>query len=369
MTADVIFISCKPDVCNLKDLGPSPAAHRYPFMIEDQNQRGSSWPLYLIGGLFVVGLLVLGAWNLELPYLAFSSGPVSDAADAIVADEVDTYPPEGELLMLTVVSQEVNLFEALIAGVDPSIDLVPREAFRRPEESDEDYRKRVLQQMDDSQTRAITVALEHLGYEMVPTDVLITDLVPDIPAAEVLEIGDSVDSFNGTEIVRSTDLTGLLEGLEPGDVVDVGVTRDGSQQTLEVELAERDDPEGGAMIGITVGELSKPPFPLSIEAGDVGGPSAGMMHSLAIIDTLTPGEMTKGHIVAGTGTIAYDATVGPIGGIRQKVVGAEAAGAEYILVPADNYESALTAPRQSIEIVPIATLQDAIDFFEDLGQA
>ena len=92
--------------------------------------------------------------------------------------------------------------------------------------------------MDDSQTRAITVALEHLGYEMVPTDVLITDLVPDIPAAEVLEIGDSVDSFNGTEIVRSTDLTDLLEGLEPGDVVDVGVTRDGSPQTLEVELAE-----------------------------------------------------------------------------------------------------------------------------------
>lgn len=338
--------------------------------MEDQNQRGSSWPLYLVGALFVVGALVLGVWNLELPYLAFSSGPVSDAADAIVADEVDTYPPEGELLMLTVVSQEVNLFEALIAGVDPSIDLVPREAFRRPEENDEDYRKRVLQQMDDSQIRAITVALEHLGYEMVPTDVLITDLVPDIPAAKVLEIGDSVDSFNGTVIMRSTDLTRLLEGLEPGDVVDVGVTRDGSPQTLEVELAERDAADGGgAMIGITVGELSEPPFPLSIEAGDVGGPSSGMMHALAIIDTLTPGEMTKGHIVAGTGTIAYDATVGPIGGVRQKVVGAEAAGAEYILVPADNYESALTAPRESIEIVPIATLQDAVDFFEDLGQA
>lgn len=343
--------------------------HRYPFVMEDQNQRRSSWPLYLIGALFVVGALVLGVWNLELPYLAFSSGPVSDAADAIVAHEVDTYPPEGELLMLTVVSQEVNLFEALIAGVDPSIDLVPREAFRRPEETDEDYRKRVLEQMDDSQTRAITVALEHLGYEMVPTDVLITDLVPDIPAAEVLEIGDSVDSFDGTEIVRSTDLTELLEGLEPGDVIDVGVTRDGSAQILQVELAKRDDAEGGAMIGISVGELSEPPFPLSIEAGDVGGPSAGMMHALAIIDTLTPGEMTKGHIVAGTGTIAYDATVGPIGGIRQKVVGAEAAGADYILVPADNYESALTAPRDSIEIVPIATLQDAIDFFEGLGQA
>jgi PDZ domain-containing protein len=271
--------------------------------------------------------------------------------------------------MLTVVSQDVNLFEAMIAGVDPSIDLVPREAYRQPDETDEDYRKRVLQQMDDSQTRAITVALEHLGYEMIPTDVLITDVVPDKPAAEVLQIGDSIDSLNGVEIVRSTDLTDALEGFQPGEVVDIGVTREGSEQTVPVELAEREDQPGGAMIGITVGELSEPPFPVSIEAGDVGGPSAGMMHALAIIDTLTPGEMTKSHVVAGTGTIGYDGTVGAIGGVRQKVVAAEAAGAEFILVPEGNYEAALTAPRDSIEIVPVATLQDAIDFFDQLGQA
>jgi PDZ domain-containing protein len=316
-----------------------------------------------------VGALIVGIWNLELPFLAFSSGPVSDAADAIITEEVETFPPDGELLMLTVISQEVNVFEALIAGLDPSIDLVPREAYRQPDESEEDYRKRVLRQMDDSQTRAITVALEHLGYEMIPTDVFVTDVIPGRPAAEVIEIGDSVETLNGTEIVRSTDLTDVLEGLEPGDVVDVGVTRDGTEQVVQVELTEREEAAGRAMIGITVGELSEPPFPLSIEAGDVGGPSAGMMHALAIIDTLTPGEMTKGHIVAGTGTIGYDATVGPIGGIRQKVVGAEAAGAEYILVPADNYESALTAPRESIEIIPVATLQDAIAFLDDLDQA
>lgn len=337
--------------------------------MDTQDKHRSFWPLYLVGSLLVVAALILAVWNLELPYLAFSSGPVSDAADAIVASEVEVYPPDGELLMLTVVSQDVNLFEAMIAGVDSSIDLVPKEAYRQPDESDEDYRKRVLQQMDDSQTRAITVALEHLGYEMVPTDVLITDLVPDKPAADVLQIGDSVEFLNGVEIVRSTDLTDALEGFEPGEVVDIGVTRDGTSQTLQVELAEREDQPGGAMIGITVGELSEPPFPVSIRAGDVGGPSAGMMHALAIIDTLTPGEMTKGHIIAGTGSIGYDATVGAIGGIRQKVVGAEAAGAEYILVPEGNYEAALTAPRQSIEIVPVGTLQDAIDFFDQLGEA
>ncbi|MGA7096201.1 MAG: S16 family serine protease [Acidimicrobiia bacterium] len=334
--------------------------------MEEQKDRGSSWPLYLIGALFVVGALILGAWNVELPYFAFSAGPVSDASDAIVADDVTTYPPEGELLMLTVVSQDVNLFEAAIAGIDPTIDLVRKEAYRQPDETDEEYRKRVLQQMDDSETRAISVALRYLGYEMVPVDVVITDLVPDKPADDVLQIGDSVNTFNGTEIVKSTDLTGALKDLHPGDIVPMGITREGTEQTVDVQLTERDDEMGGPMIGIVVGEITKPPFPISIQAGNVGGPSAGLMHTLAIIDTLTPGEMTKSHVVAGTGTIQYDGTVGNIGGIRQKVVGAEAAGAEYMLVPAGNYDEALTAERDHIELVPVTNLQDAIDFLDSL---
>ena len=102
--------------------------------MEDQTERSSSWPLFLIGGLLVAGALALAAWNIELPFLAFSSGPVSDAADAVVAEEVEVFPPNGELLMLTVVSQDVNLFEALIAGLDPTIDLVRKEAYRQPDE-------------------------------------------------------------------------------------------------------------------------------------------------------------------------------------------------------------------------------------------
>jgi PDZ domain-containing protein len=311
-------------------------------------------------------ILSVAVWNLELPYLAFSPGPVSDAADTIVVEDVPVYPPEGELLLLTVISQDVNLFEAMIAGVDPTIDLVRKEAVRRPGESDEEYRSRVLQQMDDSNFRSIVVALNYLGIDMVPVEVVIDGLVEGTAAAGVLHQGDTLVEVNGAPVSGVADITAALEPLAPGDVISVSVLRDGEIVELELELAEREDQPGAPMIGILVGEITEPPFPISIRSGDVGGPSAGMMHSLAIIDSLTEGELTRGRVIAGTGTIALDGTIGAIGGIRQKVVAAEAAGAEYILVPARNYQAALTAEYRTIEIVPVATIDDAVEFLEAL---
>lgn len=337
--------------------------------VTERNPPSASWPVYLIGALLLVGFISVFAWNLELPYLAYSAGPVSDAADSVTAEEVAFFPPEGELLMLTVVSQDVNIFEAMIAGVDPTIDLVRKEAVRREGETDEEYRNRVLQQMDDSNFRAISVALEYLGYEMIPNEVVINEIVEGVPAASVLELGDSVLSVEGVEIDSLEDFGPAMEGLAPGDLIDMTLDRAGETVDVTVELVERDDEPGTPMIGIILGELTEPPFPISIEAGDVGGPSAGMMHALAIVDSLTEGELTKGRVIAGTGTIQLDGTVGGIGGIRQKVVGAEAAGAEYILVPESNYKSALTAESDDIEIVPVATLDEAVAFLESLESA
>ena len=337
--------------------------------VEAEKKRGASWPLYLIGVLFVVGVVGVIAWNIELPYLAFSAGPVSDAADSVVAEGVDVYPPDGELLMLTVVSQDVNVFEALVAGIDPTIDLVPKAALRRAGESDEAYRNRVLQQMEDSNFRSIFVALDYLGYEMVPTEVVINEFVEGVPAESVLELGDTIIAVNGVAVAQVDDIRQVTEGMSVGDILEMTVDRGGVEVDVDVELAEREDEPGVPMIGVVLGELTEPPFPLSIQAGDVGGPSAGMMHTLAIIDTLTEGELTKGHVIAGTGTIKVDGTVGNIGGIRQKVVGTEVAGATYILVPQGNYDSALTAERSTIEIVPIATIDDAIEFLEKLEAA
>ena len=332
----------------------------------DRRSRALSWPLYVVGFLLGAGILMVVAWNIELPYLAFSSGPVSDAADAIVAEEVEVFPPEGELLMLTVVSQDVNIFEALIAAIDPAIDLVRREAYRPPGESDEQYRNRVLDQMSDSHRVSIAIALQQLGYEMQPAEVLVVGVLEGKAVSQVLAVGDTIDAINGLPVTSLSDISAALEMFEVGDVIELQITREGSVQVVEIKLTARDDDAGGPMIGVTVQEMSEPPFPVSIETGVVGGPSAGMMHTLAIIDILTADELTNGHIVAGTGTVRPDGTVGNIGGIRQKIVGAEAAGAAYVLVPVGNYEAALTAERNSIEIVPVADISEALAFFETL---
>ena len=342
---------------------------RYPRTVDETEPKPTRWPLTLIGALFVVATLSVVAWNVELPCLAYSAGPVSDAADLVVAEGVELYPPDGELLMLTVVSQDVNIFEAIIAGVDPTIDLIRKQAVRREGESDEEYRNRSLQQMDDSNFRSISVALGYLEIEMITTDIVINEIVEGVPANSVLQLGDSIKAINGLPVKEFADLAVLVEDAEIGDVLLMTVVRGEEVLDVDVVLVEREDVPGLAMIGVSLGVLTESPFPLRIESGDVGGPSAGMMHTIAIIDSLTPGELTNGLVIAGTGTIRIDGTVGPIGGIRQKVVGAEAAGATHILVPEANYESALTAESTSIEIVPIGSIEDAIKFLENLKAA
>lgn len=330
-------------------------------------EKPSRWHHFTMGGLMLAGLLSVVAWSVELPYLAYSAGPVTDVTNSIEAVGVETFPASGELLMLTVITQNVNVFEAVIALFDPTIDLVKREAVRMPGETDEQYRSRVLQQMDDSNFRSIVVALNELGYELEPVEVVIDGLVEGVPAVAVLEPGDTILEVQETPVSSIAEISQLVRDLPVGEVISLKVRRESEELDLKVELAERDDQPGVSMIGVMLGEIVEPPFDLSIRTGNVGGPSAGMMHTLAIIEALTESELIKGQVIAGTGTVHPDGTVGAIGGVRQKVVAAEAAGARYILVPVDNYESALTAQRDRIEIVPIASIEEALEFLAGLA--
>ena len=353
----------------MSDTDPNDEISR-PDQSDEVDQRRTIWPYASLGTLFFVALLLIVGWNLELPYLAYSPGPVANALESIEADTSPIDDPAGNLLMLTIIGQPVNVIEAALAAVDPGIDLVRREAVRRPDETDEEYRSRVLAQMSNSNHRAIATALDHLGYEMVPVEVIVEDILEGVPAEGVLEQGDSIVAVEGLPVTGASDLTPLVQGRAVGDTITMTVLRDGEEVELDITLAEREDTPGVAMIGILLGEITEPPFPIRIRTGDVGGPSAGLMHTLAIIDVLSEGDLTKGHVIAGTGTIdPVDGRVGAIGGVKQKVVAAEAAGASHILVPVDNYESALTAPHENIEIVAVRDLDEALAFLESLPPA
>ena len=319
----------------------------------------------------LVGAMAVGAWSLTMPYYAYSAGPVGDAVESLVVrDGVTVYPPDGELLFLTVSVQEVNPYEMAAAALDPSIDLVRREAVRPANESDQQFRERGLNQMDQSKEQAISVALSKLGDEHLITSdgVQVVDLIrTDLPEG-TLQVDDIITAIDGVPVTLSSDIRQLLDGKRPGDVIRVSLTRDGKPLTADIPLYESPDEPGRPLVGI-LAQTANPQLPIDISTGNIGGPSAGMMYTLAIIDDLSPGDLTKGHVVAGTGTINADGTVGAIGGIRQKVVAAEAAGAEVMLVPTANYQDALTAPRQSMKLVEIANIDDALTFLDSLDPA
>lgn len=325
-------------------------------------ERSRTRALLSAAGLFFALGLVMAAWNISLPLIAYSPGPVTDAVDAVVIDGAEVYDSDGEWIMLTVAGQDINAFEALIAATDPSVDVLARAVVRRPDESDEDYRRRNLQLMDQSTATAISVALRQLEVEEEP-HVFITGYAADTPAGEVLEIGDRIVSLGGEPVEGAEDLRGVLERASPGDTVAVEVERTGEIRSFEVELVAGEEDPDRPIIGIFVRDL---PFWVEIDPGIVGGPSAGLMYTLAIIEALTPESLAGGAVVSGTGEVDLDGNVGSIGGVRQKVVAAEAAGAEYMLVPEGNYEAAQTAPRRDMQLVPVSTVDEALEFLETL---
>ena len=316
-----------------------------------------------IGTIFLVGVVVL-AWNVPLPLVAYSPGPVTDATDSVTVEGAPTYDTQGELVMLTVAGQEINAFGALVAAVDPSVDVLARQVVRRPDESDEDYHRRNLELMDQSAQTAIAVALSRIELPDDRSAVYVTGYAADTPAGEVLEIGDRIVALAGRRIEAAESLAAVMEGNTPGDRVPLSVERDGQVLSYEVELVPREDDPDSPMIGIYVRQL---PFWIDIDTGIVGGPSAGMMYTLAIIDVLTPGSLTGGRVVAGTGTIDLEGSVGEVGGVRQKVVAAEAAGAEYMFVPAGNLAAAESAPRGDMELVAVESIDDALEFLRGLA--
>ena len=330
-------------------------------------RRFPKWPFALAGLVLALGVAVVLIYPVQLEYVAFSPGTVEDVSDYMTIDG-DTSDPVGDLFFLTVSAEEVNVFEYIEATFDGEIDLTRRNRVRREGETNEEFQRRSLASMEESKRAATYVALTSLGYEPEGRGALITDLVSDSPAIDLLDIGDIVVGVEGQSVTLADEAVETVGTFGPGDTITLTVMEGEDGPTTEVDVtlaANPDDPNRG-LIGIFLTTAIEFPVDVDIDSGNIGGPSAGMMYTLGIMNLLTDDDLTKGHRVAGTGTVRFDGSVGPIGGVRQKIYAARDAGASYALVPQDNFEDALGAADGEIEVIAIATIDDALAFLDGL---
>ena len=333
--------------------------------------RAPRWPFVLVGAFLLVGAGVLALWPLKVPYYAVAPGPVEEVADLITVEDVPVFATNGDLFLLTVGLREVNVFEYVEAELDPRVDLVGREAIRPAGVTQEEQTRTNLEAMDQSIDTAVYVALTRLGYEVGFTGegITILQVVEDSPAFGVLQEGDVITEIAGKRVFTSDDASSQIRAHAVGEVIRLVGTRNGEPLSVEVTLAAHPELEGAPMVGVVLDTVNLDldlPIDLQVDSRNIGGPSAGMMYALTVLDLLTEEDFAKGHRIAGTGTISFDETVGAIGGVRQKVFAARSVGAEYVLVPTDNYEEALTAAGKDIQVVAVATFQDALDFLGSL---
>jgi PDZ domain-containing protein len=327
----------------------------------------------------VLVVLTCVALLLPVPYVTLRPGPTRDVlatADGKPIVEIDghrTFATDGSLSLTTVsvtsADQDVGLLEAFQAWFSPTDAIVPRDSIYPPEQSAEEAEQESAEQMASSQEISAVAALRLLG-DRVPEKLMVTAVDADGSAAGSLRQGDRIIGIDGARVTSADQGLAELRAREPGDDVEVAVLRDGQRRVFTLATRPSPDDKATPVIGIEVGVDYRLPFDVRINLGnEIGGPSAGTVFALAIYDKLTEGSLTGGMDVAGTGSILADGTVESIGGIQQKVVGAEDAGASVFLVPAANCEEALGGNVESadIRLVDVATLEDAVDALTSLA--
>ena len=315
--------------------------------------------------LFAIGLLPLNL-GLQAPGTTASVEPMVQVPPQYLHES------NGKLILTSVIPQApILFFEWVYARFDTSVRIVPEEEIVPPNQTVQSQAQEGHQMLASSESIATAEGLRLAGYHVteISEGVIIDVISSDSPAATILETGDLITQLNGQVVKSTTDLHDLLGGLGQGAILSLGIIREGQPFVVTVPTLPPSAPGGAIRIGISVHtDVTGFDFPFPIEIKPqkiVGGPSAGLMFTLAVYDLVTPGDLTSGRIIAGTGTIDLDGNVGPIGGVEQKVVAAERAGAKYFLVPADNYQDALKAAK-NIQVIRVTSAQEAIDVLKTL---
>jgi PDZ domain-containing protein len=312
---------------------------------------------------------VLGAL-LPVPYVAQVPGPtyntLGDIKGTPIISVTGRQPnsTSGNLNLTTVgiPQRPLTLVGAVQGWFDSEVSVVPRDQVYPSGQSVEETQQQNREAFLTSEQAARAAALGELGY---PDEVVVQDLAKDSPAKGRLQAGDAINAVDGVPTPDRAALTAALAAIPPGTTIPVDYTRLGAPGVATVTTGTA-AVGGGSALGVLVLETPYAPFDVNIQVDDVGGPSAGLMLTLGIIDLVGDTNLTEGAVVAGTGTIDATGTVGPIGGIPLKMVAAHDIGAELFLVPADNCAEAVQNAQPGLPMAKVATLDDALTALADV---
>jgi PDZ domain-containing protein len=303
-----------------------------------------------------------------VPFVSLGPGPTFDTLGEVDGKQVvqiegtQTHPTSGHLNMTTVSQRDdLTLGEALTLWLSGQEQLVPRDLVYPPGKSRDEVDKSNNADFKNSEDSAEYAAL---GYLKFPAAVTIATVSDPGPSLGKLKAGDAIDMVNGKPVANVEQFTSFLKNTKPGQVVTIDFRRKneppGPANTAQITLGTNKDRDYG-FLGVAVLDAPWAPFLVDFNLANVGGPSAGLMFSLALVDKLTTGDLVGSTFVAGTGTINVEGKVGPIGGITHKMVAARAAGATVFLVPAKNcYEASSDSPA-GLQLVKVETLSSAVD--------
>lgn len=341
------------------------------------------WSFVLLFVIVAAGMLY------PLNYYIMKPGSAYDLTKYVEVQDGDA-PGDGKLSMMTVSMGVATPFTYVWAKLGKNMDILTKEDVLGDQETDEQYNERQLHLMTDSQFNAKYVAFKETKqpFTVDYKGVYVTQVVAKSASDGILEMGDEITALNGKKIKKHDELVAFLKDKKKGEVVNVQIERDKKSLTKKITLKEisKDNTKIGLGIAFDDSKSIETTPEVVINSDDIGGPSAGLMFTLEIIDQLTEGDLTKGYNIAGTGEMNEDGTVGRIGGIDKKVVAASDAGVDIFFAPDDdvseykkiapkahiqsNYDEAKASAKENkitdMKIVPVQNVEDALDYLEAL---
>ncbi|MEW6229348.1 MAG: PDZ domain-containing protein [Bacillota bacterium] len=322
-------------------------------------------------GLGFLGLVMIAAGlsgHLARSYVVIGPGPAEELS-AMVSVENGVKNAKGAFLLTAVTSNPANLASSVAALLSPVVDVVPR-SREIPKGMDTKKYLRIMESMmRESQVVAGTVALRKLGYHVkVETVVRVEELLQNSPARGLLQEGDVILAVDGKPVKTADEAVRSIGARRAGKPVVLTVKRNERVESYTIRTVVHPEDKARAAVGILVSPSIKyePPVKINIDSRDIKGSSAGLMFALEILNQLDPRDLTGGEIIAGTGTIGLDGTVGPVAGVKQKVAAAERAGATLFLAPLENEQAARMGAR-TIRVAGIRDIDGALAALDEVA--